>query len=169
MILHTAYIGLGANLDQPERQLRTAIAALDSRDDITLTGISRLYGSAPIGPADQPDYLNAAVAISTRLTPHDLLAALQAIENAQGRVREQHWGPRTLDLDLLLFAHDVMQTRDLTLPHPEIANRAFVVLPLLDLAPALHLPDGRTLAALAPALAGQDIRPLADGNWWQAG
>ena len=126
-----------------------------------------LYGSAPVGPADQPDYLNSTVRISTLLTPHALLRELQVIENAHDRVRERHWGPRTLDLDLLLFAGDIINTPELRVPHPELVHRAFVAFPMLDIDPDLILPDGRPLAALRAVLAGQDIRLLAASGWWQ--
>lgn len=165
---HTAYIGLGANLDQPLAQLKTAVAALAALPDCSLSGVSCLYGSSPVGPQDQPDYLNAAARLDTTLTPHGLLAALQAIENAHGRVRLQRWGARTLDLDLLLFAADEIRTPDLTLPHPELVNRAFVVRPLLDLEPTLRLPDGTVLASLPCAHSTQGLERLADADWWQA-
>ena len=162
-----AWIGLGANLGQPLRQLQSAISALALLPHTTLEAVAPLYGSAPIGPADQPDYLNSATRISTTLTPHALLRELQAIEQAHDRVRERHWGPRTLDLDLLLYAHDVISTPELELPHPELTRRAFVVLPLLALDPALRLPDGQPVAELAPTLAGQAIALLAPAGWWQ--
>lgn len=144
-----AYIGLGANLGEPLAQLRAAVAALAALPGSTLAAVSPLYRSAPLGPAGQPDYYNAVAALDTPLPPHALLAALQAIETAQGRVRLERWGPRTLDLDLLLYGADVIATPDLTVPHAELAQRCFVLVPLHDLAPALVLPDGRPLAQLA--------------------
>lgn len=162
-----AWIGLGANLGQPLRQLQSAVSALALLPHSRLEAVAPLYGSAPIGPADQPDYLNSVALISTTLTPHSLLRELQAIEQAHDRVRERHWGPRTLDLDLLLYAQDVISTPELTLPHPELSRRAFVVLPLLALDPALRLPGGQLLAEVAPALQEQDIHPVAQTGWWQ--
>ena len=105
-----AYIGLGSNLDNPESQLKTAIEALPGLPQTRLQARSSLYRSAPMGPQDQPDYLNAVVQLSTGLEPEALLDKLQGIEQAQGRVRAQHWGPRTLDLDILLYGEDVVAT-----------------------------------------------------------
>ena len=164
-----AWIGLGANLGQPLAQLQSAIGALSQLPDTLLLAVSPLYGSAPVGPADQPDYLNAAALLQTSLPPHALLRELQAIENAHDRVRERHWGPRTLDLDLLLYDADIIATPELKVPHPELSHRAFVVLPLLDLEPGLSLPDGSALKGLLPALSGQGIHPVAASGWWQGG
>lgn len=164
-----AWIGLGANLGEPRAQLQSAVAALAGLPGTTLEAVSRLYGSAPIGPADQPDYLNAAARLHTTLPPHQLLRELQAIEIAHDRRRERHWGPRTLDLDLLVFAGDEILTPELTVPHPELTRRAFVLLPLLDLDPALKLPDGTVLAGLLPGVAEQRIVSVAASGWWQGG
>lgn len=169
MKVRSAWIGLGANLGQPRAQLQSAVAALAALPGSGLEAVSRLYGSAPIGPADQPDYLNAAARLHTTLPPHQLLRELQAIETAHDRRRERHWGPRTLDLDLLLFAGDEILTPALTVPHPELVRRAFVLLPLLDLDPELRLPDDTALAGLLPAVAGQHIIAVAASGWWQGG
>lgn len=147
----TAYIGLGANLGDPVGTVRAAVAALKALPATRLTGISRLYRSAPVGPAGQPDYFNAAARVETGLTAHALLEALQAIENAHGRTRAVRWGARTLDLDLLLYGKDEIQTSSLIVPHVELKNRNFVVIPLLDIDPDLSLPDGTALAALPVA------------------
>lgn len=144
-----AYIGLGSNLDDPQAQLAKAIAALRNLPESRLTALSRVYRSCPMGPADQPDYLNAVVMLDTRLEPEALLDALQAIEKEQRRVRgPQRWGPRTLDLDLLLYGAEVIDTDRLKVPHPGIAERNFVLYPLSDIAPELVLPDGRSLREL---------------------
>ncbi|HEX5359548.1 MAG TPA: 2-amino-4-hydroxy-6-hydroxymethyldihydropteridine diphosphokinase [Fluviicoccus sp.] len=164
---HTAFIGLGANLGHPREQLLEAVGQLAALPSTRLTGVSRLYGSAPVGPQDQPDYVNAVARIETALTPHRLLAELQAIENSAGRVRERHWGPRTLDLDLLLFADDEIRTANLTVPHPEMVNRAFVLVPLLDITPETVLPNGVKAASLQAATPGPDLHVLADSGWWQ--
>jgi 2-amino-4-hydroxy-6-hydroxymethyldihydropteridine diphosphokinase len=103
-----------------------------------------------LGPP-QPDYINAVAALITRLSPEDLLAKLQAIEQRHGRVREQHWGPRTLDLDLLLYGNQVIATPDLIVPHPGMLERNFVLIPLFEIAPKLQLPDNQSLEALAVA------------------
>ncbi len=144
-----AFIGLGANLANPLLQLRQAVQALACLPDSRLLACSPLYQSSPMGPADQPDYLNAVVALETTLAPHALLDELQHIEQQQGRVRTgERWGPRSLDLDLLLHGQQVLQDARLTLPHYGLAQRAFVLLPLADLAPELVLPCGTPLAEL---------------------
>ncbi len=144
-----AYIGLGSNLGDPQSQLARAVEALRKLPQSRLTALSRLYRSRPMGPADQPDYVNAVAMLDTRLGPHELLDALQAIENEQGRVRgPQRWGPRTLDLDLLLYGAEVISTERLQVPHPGIAERNFVLYPLADIAPELVFPDGRSLQQL---------------------
>ncbi|WP_341501987.1 2-amino-4-hydroxy-6-hydroxymethyldihydropteridine diphosphokinase [Gallaecimonas sp. GXIMD4217] len=137
-----AYIGLGANLAQPARQLRLALHALAALPGSKLLGASSLYHSAPMGPQDQPDYVNAVAALETELEPLALLDALQAIERQQGRVRKRRWGERTLDLDLLLYAGREIDHPRLTLPHPGLTQRPFVLAPLCELAPALTLPGG---------------------------
>ncbi|HEX5277652.1 MAG TPA: 2-amino-4-hydroxy-6-hydroxymethyldihydropteridine diphosphokinase [Fluviicoccus sp.] len=163
----TAFIGLGANLGHPREQLIEAMQCLIALPGTRLTGVSRLYGSAPVGPQDQPDYVNAVARLGTGLTPHRLLAELQAIENNAGRIRERHWGPRTLDLDLLLYAADEIHTANLTVPHPEMVNRAFVIVPLLDIDPEAVLPNGVKAASLQAATPGPDLHVLADSGWWQ--
>lgn len=149
--MFTAYIGLGANLGDAVATLQSAVAELRTLPQSQLGSLSRLYRSTPIGPAGQPDYLNAAARLETTLTPHALLAALQAIENLYGRVREVRWGARTLDLDILLFDHDVIATQDLVVPHAELEKRNFVLLPLLDMDAGLQLPDGRFIRELSAA------------------
>ncbi|MCW8828998.1 MAG: 2-amino-4-hydroxy-6-hydroxymethyldihydropteridine diphosphokinase [Gammaproteobacteria bacterium] len=152
-----AYIGLGSNLDHPEEQLRRAIEALGTIPASRLTAVSRLYRSSPMGPAEQPDYLNAVAMLDTRLEPLALLDALQAIEQQQGRVREgKRWGPRTLDLDLLLYGIEVIAHPRLSVPHPGMKQRNFVLHPLAELAPELHFPDGSSLQdALRETLPGR--------------
>lgn len=136
----SVYIGLGSNLDDPEQQILTAIKDIQAIAQTQLTAQSSLYSSPPMGPQDQPDYVNAVVAVDTTLTPHALLDALQQIEQKHGRIRKRHWGERTLDLDILLFADKVIEDSRLTVPHPGIAERAFVVYPLSEIAPELHIP-----------------------------
>lgn len=160
-----AYIGLGSNLDDPVAQLRRAIAALRALPHSRLTAHSRFYRSSPMGPSEQPDYVNAVVMLDTTLEPLALLDALQAIEQRQGRVRHgERWGPRTLDLDLLLYGAEVIDHPRLTVPHPGIRQRNFVLLPLTDLAPELCFPDGGSLReALAQELPGT-LEVLAGGE-----
>ncbi|WP_152208588.1 2-amino-4-hydroxy-6-hydroxymethyldihydropteridine diphosphokinase [Marinobacter changyiensis] len=142
------YIGLGSNLADPLRQLARAVVELASLPDTSLIAQSAFYSSRPVGPQDQPDFINGAVRLNTSLAPLALLDHLQRIENTHGRLRNQHWGPRTLDLDLLLYGDRPVQNERLMVPHPELANRDFVLQPLLELNPELVLPDGRTLAVL---------------------
>ena len=149
-----AYIGLGSNLDQPLANIKQAAEALDQIPQSQLLALSPLYQSKAIGPGEQPDYVNAAAALETQLSPLELLHQLQAIENKQGRKRGPiRWVARTLDLDLLLFDSMTLETEELTIPHPRMTERNFVLFPLRDLAtqlsPALALPDGRSIADLA--------------------
>lgn len=156
-----AYIGLGSNLAEPEHQLRSAVEALARLPHTRLLTVSPFYLTPPMGPPGQPDYVNAAAALETTLPPLELLDALLAIEAAQGRTRDGvRWGPRTLDLDLLLYGDEVICHPRLTVPHPGLAERAFVLLPLADIAPGLILPDGRAVAVLARECERQGIRRL---------
>lgn len=155
-----AYIGLGSNLDDPVAQVKHAIAALAGLPQSRLLRQSRLYASPPLGPLDQPDYVNAVVELETSLTPLQLLAALQDVERAQGRVRTRHWGERIIDLDLLLYADLQMDSAALQLPHPGIAARAFVLRPLAELAPDLMIPGQGDLAILLTARAADVCEPL---------
>lgn len=127
------FIGLGSNLDEPLSQLKRSVESLKKINGLTFVGISDFYRSAPMGPQDQPDYINAVVKMSTELAAEKLLDELQYIENEQGRVRKQHWGARTLDLDILLYGNDEINTERLTVPHSGISQRNFVLYPLRDL------------------------------------
>lgn len=155
------YIGLGSNLECPERQVASAIRTLSALPNSKLLASSRLYRTAPVGLTDQPDYINAVVRLETRLEPRALLDALQAIERAHGRRRDgTRWGPRTLDLDILLYGDERLDTPGLTIPHPELANRAFVLVPLSEIAPAdLQVPGLGDLAALAARRGRDGVEP----------
>lgn len=142
------YIGLGANLDTPKAQIETALLSLDLMEHSYLLAHSSLYQSQPMGPQDQPAYINAVAKLTTRLEPLELLDALQAIENNQGRIRKERWGARTLDLDLLIYGNTIIQSERLTIPHYGLAERDFVLQPLFEIAPALKLPDGRSIRNL---------------------
>ncbi|TDO15399.1 MULTISPECIES: 2-amino-4-hydroxy-6-hydroxymethyldihydropteridine diphosphokinase [Halomonas] len=142
---HRAWIGLGSNLDAPQEHVERALEELDHLPLTRRIAASRCYASAPLGPADQPDYINAVAQLATRLSPLALLDQLQALEQRHGRVRGRHWGPRTLDLDLLLFDERRIRLARLTLPHPEMLQRAFVLVPLAELAPDLLI-EGRLAA-----------------------
>lgn len=144
-----AYIALGSNLHTPLEQLKRALNALAQLPQTQLMAVSSFYRSKPLGPQDQPDYLNATVEISTALSPLTLLDELQRIENEQGRVRLRRWGERTLDLDILLYGDEIIQTERLTVPHYDMHNREFVIVPLAEIAPNLILPNGQKLAELA--------------------
>lgn len=145
-----AYIGLGSNLASPARQLWHALHALAALPGSRLLGSSSFYASKPMGPQDQPDYINAVALLDTHLAPLALLDALQGIEQRQGRVRLRRWGERTLDLDLLLYGQEPIEHPRLQVPHPGLKEREFVIVPLLELTPELVLPDRQPLAALAP-------------------
>lgn len=154
-----AYVGLGSNLDSPADQLVRAFDALGALDDTLLIARSGLYRSAPVGPGEQPDFVNAAAALLTRLSPRALLAALQSIETAQGRTREgERWGPRSLDLDLLVYGTETADSAELTLPHPRITERNFVLLPLGEIAPHLVIPGLGSVASLADAVSRAEPR-----------
>lgn len=147
-----ASVGLGSNLDDPIAQIRRACAALANLPESRLLATSSLYRTPPMGPPDQPDYVNAAALLETRLAPLALLDALQAIEAAQGRVRAERWGPRTLDLDLLLYGEARIETPRLTVPHPGLPERDFVLVPLREVAgDDLPVPGHGRLGDLIPA------------------
>jgi 2-amino-4-hydroxy-6-hydroxymethyldihydropteridine diphosphokinase len=154
---------LGANLHEPIAQLQLAFTELDALAETRVTSRSPLYKSAPLGPHDQPDYINAVARLETRLTPLALLAGLHAIENTHGRRRDgERWGPRTLDLDLLLYGDLSVASPALTLPHPGLRERAFVLYPLTDIAANLIIPGGGSVQVLRDALADPRIGRLED-------
>ena len=137
----TVYIGLGSNMERPRQHITTAIEALGKIQSTQTVNVSSLYKSKPVGPQDQDDYVNAVAELETELMPLDLLDSLQAIENEHGRVRKEHWGPRTLDLDILMFGDEVIQNDRLTIPHPEMMNRSFVLVPLAEIKPDCFIPE----------------------------
>ncbi|WP_341781544.1 2-amino-4-hydroxy-6-hydroxymethyldihydropteridine diphosphokinase [Ectopseudomonas mendocina] len=147
-MMERVYIGLGSNLAEPLQQLRAALSAIARIPQSSLQAQSSFYISDPLGPADQPRYVNAVAALDTALEPWQLLDALQRIEQEQGRVRKaERWGPRTLDLDILLFGERLLDDERLTVPHYHMHARPFVLYPLAELAPELQLPDGRSLSS----------------------
>lgn len=143
-----AYIGLGSNLTSrlsekhysPQENIVSAIASLGNIKSTSIVKISSLYQSKPVGPQDQDDYINAVAMLNTQLDALELLDNLQAIENQHGRERKAHWGARTLDLDILLFAEQVIENERLTVPHKEIGNRSFVLVPLMEVEPECIIP-----------------------------
>lgn len=158
----TAFVALGSNIDEPEQQITRALSEIGALPETRLTRASSLYRSAPVGYRDQPDFLNAVAAIKTRLAPRMLLDRLLAIERAHGRVREFPNAPRTLDLDIILYGDLALQEPGLVIPHPRMQERAFVVVPLVEIAPDATVPgrgragdllrgvDPTSVARLAP-------------------
>jgi 2-amino-4-hydroxy-6-hydroxymethyldihydropteridine diphosphokinase len=140
---YPAYIGVGSNLDDPPAQVRRACTRLAELPSTRLILTSPLYRTRPFGPVDQPEFANAVAGLLTRLTPHELLKELHSIETAHGRPKpkeRQRWGPRVIDLDLLVYGRTRLQDPDLTVPHPGIVERNFVLYPLADIAPDLDIP-----------------------------
>ena len=148
-----AYIAIGSNLASPLEQVNAAVQALGDIPQSRIVALSAFYRTPPLGPQDQPDYLNPAVALETALSPDALLDHTQRIELQQGRVRKaERWGPRTLDLDIMLFGDAVIATERLTVPHYDMKNRGFMLWPLAEIAPQLTFPDGESLTALLQRL-----------------
>ena len=161
-----AYIGLGANLGDPKEQLRQALDLLGAVEEVEILKVSAFYRNPPLSPPDQPWFVNAVAQVRTRLAPEDLLRALHRVEAALGRVRGEKWGPRVIDLDLLLYDGIISQDPELILPHPEMHRRAFVLAPLAEVAPeawhpALNKSAGELLRGLAPA----DLAALQRVAW----
>ena len=156
-----AYVGLGSNLDQPARRIEQAIEELDRLPHSRVVRRSSLYRSAPVGYADQPDFVNAVVQLETGLSADRLLAELQDVEGRHGRVRSFANAPRTLDLDLLTFDGLEMKSERLTLPHPRMQERAFVLKPLVEVAPEATIPGQGRAADLLARLGNQDVEKLA--------
>ncbi len=157
------YIGLGSNLVEPVEQIRSALAELDDINASGCIAYSSLYRSAPLGPAGQPDYVNAVAALDTELSAHDLLTALQDIEQRHGRDRSgERWGPRILDLDILLYGRERIDDHRLTIPHPEMHKRNFVLYPLYEIAPRLDLPGLGSLRNLLERSSRQGLQRLEE-------
>ncbi len=160
----TAYIGLGSNLEEPIQQVRRALEELDEIKLTSLVRHSSLYRSDPVGPAGQPDYINAVAEIKTRLEPMPLLRALQSIEQDHDRVRIQRWGPRTLDLDLLIYADQKIDEPDLIVPHIMIAERSFVLFPLAEIAPDVQIPGLASMVDLLKNSSEKGLSKLLDDS-----
>lgn len=155
----TVYIAIGSNLSDPIAQANNAINALKQLPKSEFINCSMLYTSTPMGPQDQPDYINAVVEIHTHLTPIELLDCTQAIEQEQGRIRkDERWGPRTLDLDILLYGNEVIDSERLTIPHYGMKEREFVLYPLADIAPSITLPCGTRLEDLLSIVSKNGLR-----------
>ncbi|MDK9363490.1 2-amino-4-hydroxy-6-hydroxymethyldihydropteridine diphosphokinase [Lelliottia wanjuensis] len=148
-----AYIAIGSNLASPLEQVNAAVQALSEIPQSRLVAVSAFYRTPPLGPQDQPDYLNAAVVLETALDAETLLDNTQRIELQQGRQRKaERWGPRTLDLDIMLFGDEVIHTERLTVPHYDMKNRGFMLWPLFEVAPQLTFPTGESLQAILQQL-----------------
>lgn len=157
-----AFVALGSNLDQPQNQLIDALASLDALDAVHVRKRSSFYRSKPVGPQDQPDYINAVAGVETSLPALELLDRMQEIEDRQGRVRDgTRWGPRTLDLDLLLYGEEQINNKRLTVPHPEMQNRDFVLIPLQEIAPDMFVPGLGPLSGLVNRIERHVLERLA--------
>ncbi len=163
-MMSEVFVAIGSNLADPLGQARRAVSALAALPETELQQASSFYSSRPMGPADQPDYVNAVARLATRLAPLALLDQLQRIELEQGRVRkDERWGPRTLDLDLLLYGDRVIKHERLIVPHYGMQEREFVLLPLAEIAPALVLPCGTPLAQLVARCPRNGLAIIASG------
>src|SRR5690554_655835 len=152
------YIALGSNLDKPLSQVEQAVTAIAKLGRIT--ALSPWYRSKAVGPGEQADYINGVLGLETTLNADELLLALQAIEQQQGRVRTVHWGARTLDLDILLFGDNIIDEPHLQVPHPRMTERNFVIYPLHDIAHTLQLPNGESIASLKTQLSAEGLELL---------
>ena len=157
------FIGLGSNLDEPVDQLKRSIGQLNQLHEVQVNAVSSFYKSKPMGPQDQPDFVNAVVELETGLSAEKLLDELQYIEHSQGRVRSLHWGPRTLDLDILLYGDEMIKTDRLTVPHAGIAQRNFVLVPLADIVGMdFKLPNMGTTGECLLVCPGDELQRLDD-------
>jgi 2-amino-4-hydroxy-6-hydroxymethyldihydropteridine diphosphokinase len=160
-----AYIGIGSNLDDPVSQVKEAIEELETVPDSVLTACSSLYSSKPMGPTDQPDYVNAVAALDTLLSAEDLMQALRKIEDRQGRDRSgDKWGPRIIDLDLLLYGKKKINTDELTVPHPGMHERDFVIIPLAEIAGNLNIRGHGQLSDLIRQCENHSTKKLITGK-----
>ena len=152
-----AYIGLGSNMESPKQQIKSAIKSIAEIPEIQILKASSLYKSKPVGPEGQNDYINAVIKIETEFMPLELLGCMQDIENQHGRVRIERWGPRTLDLDILMFGEKIIKDNKLTVPHPEIANRSFVLVPLAEIDSNCLIPGKGPVANLLNVVDQKDL------------
>lgn len=156
-----AYIGLGSNLDDPLAQIRRGFQALGKLPKTQVTAQSRLYESKPLGPVDQPDYINAVAAVDTCLIPRSLLSQLQQIEHCFGRLRTtRRWGPRILDLDILLYGDEIIDEPELMIPHPGLTQRDFVLYPLQDIDPQICIPGKAGIKELIRNCPAYGLHPI---------
>lgn len=156
-----AFLSLGSNLGDRRSTLEAALRALEASSDVRIIRRSSLYETAPVGKTDQPDFYNLVVQVETALSPEALLDRCQEIERALGRVRDERWGPRTADVDILLYDRHTVHTERLIVPHPEMLRRRFVLDPLLEIAPDAVLPEGAPIAPYLARVQDQVVRRLA--------
>jgi 2-amino-4-hydroxy-6-hydroxymethyldihydropteridine diphosphokinase len=156
-----AFLSLGSNLGDRAATLDAALRELEASGEVRVVRRSSLYATAPVGKTDQPEFYNLAVEVETALAPEALLDRCQAVERHLGRVRGERWGPRTLDVDILLYDRQVVSTERLIIPHPELLRRRFVLEPLLEITPDAALPDGSPIAPQLTRVADQSVRRLA--------
>jgi 2-amino-4-hydroxy-6-hydroxymethyldihydropteridine diphosphokinase len=162
--VNTAYLGLGSNLGDRRQHLAEAVRRLHAGPALQVVRVSSVYESSPVGVAAQPDFLNLVVQVATTHAPQELLAECLRIETDLGRERRERWGPRTIDIDLLLYGDVRIDDESLTVPHPRMRERSFVLTPLAEIAPGIKL-DGKTLNELAVALGEAGLRKLGPLNW----
>ena len=152
-----AFIGLGSNIKLPKQQIKSAIKSIAEIPEIQVLKASSLYKSKPVGPRGQNDYINAVIKIETEFMPLELLGYMQDIENQHGRIRKERWGPRTLDLDILIFGKEIIQDKNLTIPHSEIEKRPFVLVPLAEIDSNCSIPG---VGVISDLLAVNDQKDL---------
>ena len=155
-----AYIGLGSNMHSPIKQIKSAIKLIEEIASTEITDVSSLYKSKPLGPQDQDDYINAVVKIETELMPYELLERMQEIEKQHGRIRGERWGPRVIDLDILMFGNKIMTDQKLTIPHPEIHNRSFVLVPLAEIDSDCEIPGKGPISDLLATIDKSNVVQL---------
>lgn len=162
------YLSLGGNLGDPEKSMAAALRILDADPDTRVIAVSSLYRTPPWGKTDQPDFLNATAELSTSLSPRELLELCLGAERKLKRVREERWGPRLIDIDILIFGDRAIHEISLEVPHPRMLERAFVLAPLAEIAPEFLI-SGQTVAARAASIDASGIQRLASGqDWWAA-
>jgi 2-amino-4-hydroxy-6-hydroxymethyldihydropteridine diphosphokinase len=160
----TAFVALGSNIDEPEQQIGRGLSEIGALPETRIARVSSLYRSAPVGYRDQPDFLNAVAAVETGLAPRALLDHLLAIERAHGRVRDFPNAPRTLDLDIILYGERALQEPDLAIPHPRMHERAFVIVPLVEIAPDATVPGRGRASDLLPGVDTASVARLTPHN-----
>jgi|TARA_B110000971_G_scaffold80523_1_gene82655 2-amino-4-hydroxy-6-hydroxymethyldihydropteridine diphosphokinase len=158
--MHSIFIGLGSNLEDPQKKIKDAIQLINKIDDVTINLTSSLYETPPVGFLDQPNFINAVVQISSTINYNELLIKLFDIERIFGRIRKEKNGPRTLDLDILLFDDLILESESLIIPHPRMHERLFVLIPLLEISPAIIIPKYGSASSLISKLKMQNIKKV---------